>query len=125
VACGRWEFVTLSLVKVNDDLATKFIGTELEKVIALNAPCGEGLVLASLELYTDGIAVRWISSGSRDLPPRLQLRDESGDELIPAGSGWFGAAPAVRGESLFRSNSRGRGSALRLSIEDAVFDIAI
>lgn len=94
-----------------------FEGRELQRVIPVQAHLGEGLILVSLELYADGIALRWLLSSANDagLPIPLELSDNRGNVYEEAGSGWFGAG-AVRGESLFRPTVPAEADALMIGI---------
>lgn len=74
-------------------------GAHLTRVIPVNRRLGR-LQLVSVELYQDGIAVRWISEGA-NADPLIRISDDCGTDFIPAGSGGFANKAVVRGESTF------------------------
>lgn len=69
-----------------------------------------GIVVVSIELYEDGVGVRWLSAplpvseegeglGVEPLP--LQIRDDAGTPYRQVGSGGSGNSAVLRGETLF------------------------
>jgi hypothetical protein len=77
-------------------------GAELVDVVVVNAPLGPMRVI-SLELYADGLAVRWIMSRSagHETSPIIRITDDVGTRYTPAGTGAFGNEHIQRGESCF------------------------
>ena len=98
-----------------------FEGRELQRVIPVQAHLGESLMLVTLELYAEGIAVRWLLLSDPDaaLPLHIELSDDRGTVYEDAGAGWFGAGAAVRGESLFRPRVSAEATSLTITTGDA------
>ena len=76
-------------------------GVRLQRVLPLDAPLGH-LRLVSLELYEDGVVVRWLGQAdTAGSPLMVRVDDDVDTYYYPAGTGAFGNAQVRRGESCF------------------------
>lgn len=94
-------------------------GTELDDVLVVNAPVGP-LRIVSVELYDDGVVVRWIRPRIQaDVGgPRLTLGDDVGTMYAPSAFGSHGNNEVERGESSFAPGVPKTATALRLRFND-------
>ena len=84
------------------DAQNAFVGSDLRQVIPVAKRFESGVTLVAVEIYEDGLAIRWHrgDGDDRDLPPPLELTDSAGTTYASAGSGWAGNA-SIRGETTF------------------------
>jgi hypothetical protein len=88
---------------VPDEEALKFAtsgGKELVAVVPVRSTLG-AVTIVSIELYEDGLGVRWIAAPPPETHVQLDVRDELETRYRTAGTGAFGNEHVQRGESLF------------------------
>lgn len=102
---------------------TRSGGRTLVRVVPIVAPLAS-IQLVSLELYEDGMVVRWIAAPP---PPSghvpLALTDDVATLYRTAGSGAFGSSSVMRGESLFVPRLNPEATQIVLSVGDAALRV--
>jgi hypothetical protein len=97
---------------------------ELRGVLLGPAEEVAGMRVVDLELYDDGVVVRWTALENNE--PALDLADDIGTSYEFTGGEWgSGSGSRVRGESEFTPAAPKRASRLRLNLEGRSFELEL
>src|SRR3954469_16809874 len=112
-------------------------GKDLQRVIPVIQPLGEHLTVVSLELYSDGVVVRYIDdrgfpASPADLDSReIELKDDTESPYFHAGGSSHatvetdGSHGALLGESLFTPAPSAAAARLRILADGSEVEVTI
>ena len=109
---------------LNDDEDEDLRCRELRHVLVGPAEEVSGTRVVTLELYDDGVVVRW--TALEDDEPALELSDDAGTAYEFTSGGWSsGGKSRVRGENAFTPAVPEGASTLRLALEGRDFELEL